>query len=412
MGYQLRKEHMNIKIRPIKTEEDYKEALIWVEELINRNPDPESEEGEKLSLLTTLIKDYESNMFSESLPDPIEAIKFRMDQQNLKPIDLVPYFGSSSRVSEVLSGKRPLTIQMMRKLESGLGIPAKVLLGKTEEFESLQGSEWSNYPLKEMEKRGYFGNKPLKNSNAKELIEDFFRPIGAVDSFVGMLRKTYYRSKKPVNKYALAIWSACIVKKANKIDYPTKYKKNSVDLDFMRKLAKLSVDSEGPIRAVEMLKEFGIGLVVERHFQNTYLDAITIMTNKDRPIIGLTIRQDRFDNFWFTLMHELAHIALHYDNPIDLFYDDLDDKDVSSKEEESADQLAIEALIPENKWVNSPARLVPSPIAAQSLARELGIHPAIVAGRMRHENDRYPYLFALLGQGKVRPYFSEVDWGN
>lgn len=403
---------MNIKIRPIKTEDDYKEALGWVEELMGKDPDPESDEGEQLSLLATLIKDYESNVFPESLPDPIDAILFRMEQQNLKPVDLVPYLGSSSRVSEVLSHKRPLTVEMMRKLESGLGIPAKVLLGKSDEFESDGSTSWNQYPLKEMEKRGYFGVKTLKNYSAKDLIENFFRPVGAPDSFVGMLRKTYYRSKKPVNKYALAIWSAYIVKKANKIKYPTKFKKGSVDLEFMRKVVKLSVDSEGPLRACEFLKEHGIGLVVERHFQNTYLDALTIMTNNDRPIIGLTIKQDRLDNFWFTLMHELAHVALHYDNPIDLFYDDLDDKDTSSSEEEAADKLAGEALIPENKWINSPARLVPSPIAAQSLARELGVHPAIVAGRMRYENERYPYLFGLLGQGQVRKLFSDVEWGN
>lgn len=400
---------MNLKIKPIKTEEDYKEALGWVEELMDKDPNPDSTEGEQLSLLATLIEDYESNAFPESLPDPVEAILFRMEQQNLKPTDLAPYLGSSSRVSEVLSRKRTLTIEMMRKLESGLGIPAKVLLRKPDEFESEGSDSWNNYPLREMEKRGYFGNKTLKNSNIKELIEDFFHPF-THDYFVGMLRKTYYRSKKPVNKYALAIWSAHIVKKANKIKYSTKFKKGSVDLDFMRRVAQLSVDSEGPLRVCELLKEYGIGVVVERHFQNTYLDAITIMTNKDHPIIGLTIRQDRLDNFWFTLMHELAHVALHFDNPIDLFYDDLDDRDVSSSEEEAADKLAGEALIPESKWVNSPARLVPSPIAAQSLARELRVHPAIVAGRMRHENERYPYLFALLGQGQVRKFFTEVDW--
>lgn len=402
---------MTIKIKVITNEAEYKEALKLIEDLMAVDPDPESEEGEKLSLLATLVKDYESNAFPESLPDPVDAILFRMEQQSLKPADLVPYLGSSSRVSEVLSHKRPLTVEMMRKLESGLGIPAKVLLKNPDEFESDGSEVWNNYPLKEMEKRGYFGDKTLKNYSAKELIGDFFHPL-QVDSFVGMLRKTYYRSKKPVNKYSLAIWSACIVKKANKINFPTKFEKESVNLEFMHRVAKLSLDSEGPLRACELLKEYGIGLVIEPHFQNTYLDALTIMTNKDRPIIGLTIRQDRLDNFWFTLMHELAHVVLHDDNPIDLFYDDLDDKDVSSSEEEAADKLAREALIPESKWVNSPARLVPSPIAAQSLARELSIHPAIVAGRMRYENERYPYLFALLGQGQVRKLFPDMDWRN
>jgi len=397
------------KIKVIKTKEEYEEALKLAEGLMDKNPAPESEEGEKLSLLIALIRDYESNKFPESLLDPIDAILFRLDQLKLKPQDLIPYLGSSGKVSEVLSHKRPLSLSMMRKLESGLGIPAKVLLKTSEEFQTEKDISWNNYPIKEMRDRSYFGEKALEKSTLKELIEDFFRPIGSPAYVVGMLRKTYYRSKKPINKYSLAVWSAYVIKKANKIKYPIKFQKGSVDLEFMRKVAKLSVEFNGPLLARDLLIKYGIGLIIEPHFSNTYLDAMTILTNKDHPIIGLTIRQDRLDNFWFTLMHELAHVALHLDNPINLFYDDLDDKDVSSEEEGAADKLAGEALIPEDKWINSPARLIPSPIAAQSLARELGVHPAIVAGKMRHENARYRYLYALLGQGEVSKCFSEMD---
>ena len=104
------------KIKVIKTEQDYQEALKLLEELIGRDPDPESAEGEQLSLLSTLIQDYESKAFPATLPNPIEAIKFRMDQADLKPADLIPYLGSRSRVSEILSGKRQLTIDMVRAL--------------------------------------------------------------------------------------------------------------------------------------------------------------------------------------------------------------------------------------------------------------------------------------------------------
>ena len=149
---------MEIKIKIIKTESDYKEALKLVEILMDKNPKPESEEGEKLNLLTKLIEDFESNKFPIELPDPIDAILFRMEQQNLKPRDLMPYIGSRSKVSEVLSRKRPLTINMMRALEVGLGIPAKVLLKESDEFRSIENITWIRFPLKEMEKRGYFGN--------------------------------------------------------------------------------------------------------------------------------------------------------------------------------------------------------------------------------------------------------------
>ena len=130
------------KIKVIKNELDYNAALDLVSKLINHDPDPDSAEGEQLSLLTALIKDYESKTIPESLPDPIEAIKFRMEQANLKPTDLIPYIGSRSRVSEILSGKRQLTVEMIRALSEGLGIPAKVLIQKSSTAEDSEYQNW------------------------------------------------------------------------------------------------------------------------------------------------------------------------------------------------------------------------------------------------------------------------------
>jgi len=118
------------EIKIIKSEQDYQEALKLVEDLMSHNPNPDSIEGEQLNLVSTLIQEYEERMFPEILPDPVEAIKFRMEQANLKPVDLIPYIGSRSRVSEILSRKRSLTLNMIRALSSGLGIPAKVLIQK------------------------------------------------------------------------------------------------------------------------------------------------------------------------------------------------------------------------------------------------------------------------------------------
>src|SRR5229473_5500946 len=98
-----------IEVKVIKNEKDYREALNAIEMLVANDPDPESAEGEQLELLSTLVADYESKFFPSTLPDPVEAIKFRMEQVDLKPADLVPFIGSKSRVSEILSGKRKLT---------------------------------------------------------------------------------------------------------------------------------------------------------------------------------------------------------------------------------------------------------------------------------------------------------------
>ncbi len=401
---------MTTKIKVITTEKDYQEALNLIEELMSKNPEPESEDGEKLNLLVTLVKDYESKLLPESLPDPIDAIEFRMEQQNLKPVDLVPYIGSRGKVSEILSRKRPLTLSMIRSLEAGLGIPAKVLLRESDEFRDPDNIAWKKVTLQEMQKRGYFGNKSINDSNIKALIKIFFSPIGSPSYAFGMLRKSnYIRASRAMDRQALAIWSGYIAKKAKEIVYKNVYKPGLINLEFMKKVAQLSAESEGVIKVIDLLKENGIGLIIEPHFPKTYLDGIAILTDKKHPIIGLTIRHDRLDSFWFTLMHELAHISLHSDKHINLFYDDLDSEDSNTMERE-ADQLAREVLVPESKWENSPARLIPSPIAAESLAKELKIHPAIVAGKMRYEGQNYQYLNKIVGEAKIRKYFTDIKW--
>lgn len=400
------------KIKVIKTEKDYKEALELVEVLMGNNPSPESEEGEKLNLLATLIEDYETTVIPESLPDPIDAILFRMEQANLKPADLVPYIGSRSKVSEVLSRKRPLTLSMMRSLTAGLGIPAKVLLKESDEFRDPENIVWKSFPIKEMEKRGYFGKKSSLSADIKVLMESFFKPIGSPATILGLLRKTnYIRASRPMDKQALAAWSGYVLKQAQEIEYHSTFKQDKINLEFMQQLSKLSADPKGQNRVFDILKGIGIGLVIEPHFPKTYLDGAVFMVDKKHPVIGLTVRHDRLDNFWFTLMHELAHLALHYGHNTNLFYDDLDKQDPNETEKE-ADQLAAEALVPESIWENSPAKLIPSPIAAESLAKELGVHPAVVAGKMRREGDQYQYLNTITNQAKVRKYFPEIAWSK
>lgn len=118
---------MNIK--PIKTRADYKAALKAVESLMTARPN--SAEGDRLDVLVTLIEAYERKHFPMDLPDAVEAIKFRMEQQGLTPKDLEPLIGRSNRVYEVLNRKRGLTLAMIQKLHLGLGIPAESLLRRT-----------------------------------------------------------------------------------------------------------------------------------------------------------------------------------------------------------------------------------------------------------------------------------------
>ena len=115
-----------MEIKPIRTKADYRAALKEVETLMTARAG--TPEGERLDVLVTLLEAYERKRFPLDLPDPIEAIKFRMEQSGLVPKDLVPMIGQINRVYEVLSRKRPLTLQMIRRLHRDLRIPAESLI--------------------------------------------------------------------------------------------------------------------------------------------------------------------------------------------------------------------------------------------------------------------------------------------
>ena len=115
-----------MKIKPIRSKRDYEAALRAIESLMRAKHN--TPEGDELDVLVTLAEAYEAKHFPLDLPDPVEAIKFVMEQRNLSAKDLVPYIGQPNRVYEVLRRKRPLTMAMVWKLHTGLGIPAESLI--------------------------------------------------------------------------------------------------------------------------------------------------------------------------------------------------------------------------------------------------------------------------------------------
>ena len=115
-----------MNVYPIENSKDYGDALARIEKLM----DTAKETSNELDVLSILVAHYEAKHWPTEIADPVEAIKFRMEQQKLKPVDLIPFIGSRCKVSEVLSGKRGLSLSMRQKLPEGLGIPAAVMLGK------------------------------------------------------------------------------------------------------------------------------------------------------------------------------------------------------------------------------------------------------------------------------------------
>ena len=123
------------EIKPVKSESDYRSALAEVERLIALDPDPETVDANRLSVLGILVQEYEREHFPFEPPTALEAIRFRMKERNLRQADLVPLIGSKSKVSEVISGKRTLSLSMIRALSTELSIPARILIQKAEATE-------------------------------------------------------------------------------------------------------------------------------------------------------------------------------------------------------------------------------------------------------------------------------------
>ena len=115
-----------MEIKPIKTEADYEAMLKEIERLFDSEPG--TSEGDQLEILVTLVEAYEEEHYTIPAPDPVEAILYYMESRNLSRTDLEPYIGSRARVSEILNRKRPLTLAMIQRLNTGLGIPAESLI--------------------------------------------------------------------------------------------------------------------------------------------------------------------------------------------------------------------------------------------------------------------------------------------
>jgi hypothetical protein len=204
-----------------------------------------------------------------------------------------------------------------------------------------------------------------------------------------------------------ALWNARVCIRALQTPPSVKFEPRSLTAEFMHELAHLSTLNDGPRHAIEYLDKIGVSLVVEPQLPETYIDGAAILAGPDKPIVALTIRYDRLDNFWFVLMHELIHISRHLNADLTAFYDDLDVEDKTSIQEQEADDLAGEALNPAEEWKKSPASKLRTPDAVQHLASRLRIHPAIVAGRIRHQRKSYRVLNRLVGQGQVRRLFAQ-----
>ena len=403
-------------IKPIRSERDYEAALHRISELMDTEAD--GPEGDELDVLVDLVELYESRQVPMGYPSPIAAIEFRMDQAGLRPADLASFIGSRAKVSEVLSGKRAITMPMARALHEHLGIPADVLLQKPDVDldDPWVDMDWSRFPVRSMAKLGWIQDRPDPAVSAEHVMRGLIDRAGGLEVAGGALyrKNDHARANAKTDPYALKAWCWQILARANEDLPKVGYERGTVTLDFLTQVARLSWSEDGPRLAKELLVKRGISLVIEKHLPRTYLDGVALRLGDGRPVIGLTLRYDRIDNFWFCLLHELAHVGRHMDNDRgEAFVDDFTLRNLEGRREDpretQADEWAEEALVPRSVWEASAVRDRPTAMAVMNLANALQVHPVIVAGRVRYERKNYRLLSQFVGTGEVRRQFGMVS---
>jgi HTH-type transcriptional regulator/antitoxin HigA len=221
---------------------------------------------------------------------------------------------------------------------------------------------------------------------------------------VPALLRTGLSAKDLSQDLSLIAWRARIVRRVRTECLNALTNFDPLDIAWLNQLVRFSQDHNGPLKAQDFLIKKGVALTVEAQIPGLRLDGAALIVDGS-PVVGMTLRYDRIDNFWFTLLHELAHIFLHHRAGLSAgFFDDLDMEQGDELEAE-ANEFASSALIPLERWKISPARISKSLGPIDDFARQLGIHPAIVFGRIRKERNNYKLFTDKLGNGMVRSLF-------
>lgn len=287
-------------------------------------------------------------------------------------------------------------------------------------WRSSEDFNWSKFPVDEAEKRGWIENGPTESSIDR--FKAWFRDAaGPYANFV------YYRRNKThqdwsVNEMSceasLFAWQARVKQLAEAEIKKSPVNEFELNERWLKDLAHQTVYNDGPLQAIESLRENGIVVIIERHLPKTYLDGAAMLSHDGIPIVALTLRYDRLDYFWFTLFHELGHVYCHLFDHANLNFSYFDEKfpansrariagNVFSGDEREvqANNFALEKLIPTESWDACLSRFAVSSEAVISDAERLGVHPSIVAGRIRYERKNYTLLNKMVGQGELRKLF-------
>lgn len=249
------------------------------------------------------------------------------------------------------------------------------------------GIDVSEFPISEMNKRGWFSEKidlrKDKSDKRIAVLSRFFVESGGPVLANALHRKAAGRFSKK-STAALIVWQAMLMKRVREMDLP-KVDYRPLSAGDISELVQLSRFDDGPIRAVHFLKDFGISLAFQAHLSGTKLDGAAMILDRRFPVIGMTLRHNRIDNFWFVLLHELAHLILHWEDLQQTSFLDEEFGDEADQREVEADEFASNSIISSELWNSSFVRFTKSEEAIVKFANRHNLHPALIAGKMRRE---------------------------
>jgi len=378
----------------------------------------------EIEILEKQIYDYE-NLKSSSkqfLDDysleelPKILIKARI-AQNLSQKELARLLNLKEQqiqryeAEEYQSASLKRLMEVSKALKLKISGTAKINDNLNSQLSTIENLDWKRFPIKDMYKRGWFDGFSGSLNEIEKVHEELLKNY--INKFFKKPALALQRKKSRINsnfdQYALLAWECRVLHLAENVTV-SKYYEELISSNWITELVKLSKYEDGPLRAKEMLEGVGMKLIVEPMLPKTYLDGAAIL-HSGTPIIGMTLRYDRIDNFWFVLLHEIFHVLNHLEKEkITTIFDDLDVNDTDKLEVE-ADEFARESLIPSTEWNKAIVRFTQSTHSVESFARRFSISPAIVAGRIRFETNNYTMLNSLIGLGQVRKLFKEVNFG-
>ena len=348
------------------------------------------------------------------LPDIL--VKARI-ARGMSQLDLADFVGIKEQQIQRYEAERYRSASLERLTEIATALNIQIhesaeLLGDGD-FGSVSADQVAAFPIAVMYKRGYFsdfeGTLAQARKAAPELLPAFFHAAHRSIAPHAFHRRSV-RAAGQVHEAALAAWEARVLYRADRRPRPNPFEVSAINASWLEMLARLSRSDSGPQATADHLWDIGIVLVVEPHLPGTLLDGAALTTAGYTPVIGLTLRHDRLDNFWFTLLHEVAHIALHVGErrALRAIFDDTEARAKSEMEAE-ADTFAQEALLPTATWNVCLSRFSRTERAVRTDAEKFDIHPAIIAGRIRREANDYTLLRNLVGAGEVRRQFEPPE---